>query len=107
MNLSPSTVEPPAYGFTLAAGSLVIRLGYRLDGNIVTLFATTQIGPQEPQMWRQFTAPRESAVEAAQELVTEARRYADATKGVVRPSEDLDLVDFVIHLHLTLTGELH
>ena len=107
MNLSPSTVEPPAYGFTLAAGSLVIRLGYRLDGNIVTLFATTQIGQQEPQMWRQFSAPRESAVDAAHELVCDACEYADATNAVVRPTEDLDLGDFVTHLAMNLNGELH
>lgn len=107
MNPSTPTAESPTYGFTLAAGSLVIRLGYRLSGNIVTLFATTQIGPQEPQVWRQFSAPRETAVEAARGLVEDACGYADATKGLVRPTEDLDLGDFVTHLAMNLNGELH
>ena len=107
MNPSTPTAESPTYGFTLAAGSLVIRLGYRLSGNIVTLFATTQIGPQEPQVWRQFSAPRESAVDAAHELVCDACEYADATNAVVRPTEDLDLGDFVTHLAMNLNGELH
>ena len=109
MNHSAATATEthPTYGFTLTAGSLAIRLGYKVAGNIVNLFATTQIGHNKPQVWRQFSAPRQNAVEAAHKLVLDALEYADATNALVRPSEDLSLDDFIEHMSLTLNGELH
>jgi hypothetical protein len=107
--LNPSaTIEtPPAYGFTLTAGTLVIRLGYRVAGNTVTLFATTQVGTAPPTMWRQFETPKQSAVGAACRLAQDVHEYAAATGGLIRPSEDLDLDDFIEHLSLTINGELN
>ena len=40
-------------------------------------------------------------------LADDAIEYAESTGGVIRPSEDLDLVDFIHHLHLTVQGELN
>ena len=107
MNPTSNPVEHPTFGFTKAAGNLVIRLGYSDQGHQVTLFATTQIGAQPQQMWRQFQAPRESALRAARALVLEAEAYAASTGGLIRPSEDLDFDDFLAHLSAKLHGELH
>lgn len=107
MNPTPTPVEAPVHGFTLAAGNLVIRLGYRDNGATVTLFATTQVGASPPQMWRQFEAPKASAVGAAERLVIDATEYAYSSGGLIRPSEDLDFRDFVEHLSAKIQGELH
>lgn len=109
MNHSTTTPDPESavYGFTLAAGNLVIRLGHVVKPNYVALFATTQIADAEPMMWRQFTCPRSSAVEAAERLAGDAEEYATATRGLIRPTEDLDFDDFVEHLALTISGELN
>lgn len=107
MNHLLSHESKPTYGFTLAAGNLVIRLGYKVEGNLVTLFATTQVASNPPQMWRQFQAPKASAVEAAHNLAGEACDYAESTGGLIRPYEDLDLDDFIEHLTLTVQGEMN
>lgn len=101
------TESPTAYGFTITAGTLVIRLGYKLLGDSVYMFATTQIGDAKPQLWRQFTTHRKAAEEAAESLAADAEEYAEATKCLIRPSEDLDLYDFVEHVALTVRGEMH
>lgn len=109
MNPSITTQDSkqPAYGFTVTAGNLVIRLGHKVQGPTVTLFATTQIADNAPMMWRQFETPRHSAVDAAEMLADDAMEYAESTGGVIRPSEDLDIDDFLHHLHLTIQGELN
>ena len=91
----------------MTAGNLVIRLGHKVQGTTVTLFATTQIADNAPMMWRQFETPRHSAVGAAEMLADDAMEYAESTGGVIRTSEDLDLDDFLHHLHLTIQGELN
>jgi hypothetical protein len=58
-------------------------------------------------MWRQFTTTRENAEDAAAALAADAEEYAEATKCLIRPSEDLDLYDFVEHVALTSRGEMH
>ena len=40
-------------------------------------------------------------------LADDAIEYAESTGGVIRPSEDLDLDDFIHHLQLTVQGELN
>jgi hypothetical protein len=109
LNHSTTTPEPETavYGFTLAAGNLVIRLGHVIKEDGVVLFATTQIADAAPMMWRQFTSPRHAAVDAAERLVEDAEEYAEATGGLIRPSEDLDFDDFVEHLSRTLEGDLN
>lgn len=91
----------------MAAGNLVIRLGYRDSGSLITLFATTQVGPNPPTVWRQFDAPRGSAVGAAWRLMQDAVTYAQSTGGLIRTSEDLDFDDFIGHLSAKIQGELH
>ena len=105
--MSLSQTEKPSYGFTVAAGSLVVRLGYKMQPSGVLLFAYTQIGDASPQPWRQFLAPPESAVEAAMSLAADAEDYAISTGCALRPNEDLDLDDFIEHLRLSVAGEMH
>ena len=101
------TETPTAYGFAITAGTLAIRLGYKVNGDTFYMFATTQIGDARPQIWRQFTTTRENAEAAASNLAADAEEYAEATKCLIRPSEDLDLYDFVEHVALTVRGEMH
>jgi hypothetical protein len=105
--LSLTPTEKPPYGFTVAAGNLVIRLGYKMQNAGVLLFAYTQIGDAAPQPWRQFLAPPGAAVEAAMALAADAEDYAVSTGHPIRPNEDLDLDDFIEHLSLNVTGEMH
>lgn len=105
--MNHTSTERPPYGFTVAAGNLVIRLGYKVQNAGVLLFAYTQIGDATPQVWRQFMAPPESAIEAAMALAADAEDYALSTGHPLRPNEDLDLDDFIEHLSLNVTGEMH
>lgn len=109
MNLLPSNPQEnvAAYGFTMTAGSLVVRLGHRLQHNGVLLFATTQVGDAAPQMWRNFMVTRESAVEQAIALASDAEDYLLSTGGLVRPVEDLNFDDFIEHVGLTVNGEMN
>jgi hypothetical protein len=107
LNHSQCDETAAAYGFTAAAGTLVIRLGHKPVKGGVMLFATTQVADQTPQMWRQFTVGREAAVSMAATLASEAMEYLEATRGLIRPVEDLDFDDFVQHVAMSTNGELH
>lgn len=106
MNLT-SSEKTAAYGFTMVAGNLAVRLGHRPTPDGVLLFATTQIADQAPQMWRQFVAPRQAVHEMACQLVAEAEDYLYSTRGLVRPCEDLDFDDFITHATMSANGELN
>lgn len=91
----------------MVAGNLTVKLGHRPTPGGVLLFATTQIGDQAAQMWRQFTVPREAVASMAHQLVSEAEDYLLATQGLVRQTEDLDFDDFITHATLSANGELN
>lgn len=106
MNLTQSE-NPAAYGFTMTAGNLTVRLGHKPAPGGVLLFATTQIADQTPQMWRQMVVGKESVYDMACQLVAEAEDYLYSTKGLVRPVEDLDFDDFIQHATMSANGELN
>lgn len=109
--MNPTTCNEPttpaAYGFTMVAGNLTVKLGHRAVPGGVLLFATTQIADQTPQMWRQFVVPREAVNSMAHQLVSEAEDYLLATQGLVRQAEDLDFDDFIAHATMSANGELN
>lgn len=103
--------DPPlhaATGFLLVGGNVTVNLGYMLYPQGVLLLAFTKIGGQEPTLWRRHWAPKETAVDAAESLAGDAEEYIFGTLGLApRPIEDLDLDDFIQHLHMRLNNELH
>lgn len=103
--------EPPlhtAAGFLIVGGNVTVNLGYWTYPNAILLLAFTKIGQQEPQLWRRHWTSMEAAVEAAENLAADAEEYITETLGLMpRAVEDLDLDDFVQHVHMRINNELH
>lgn len=100
--------ETSCGGFIACVGSLKIHLGYATwaDGRVL-LFCHEQIGPQPPTLWRQVWTGRENAVDAAENLCADAEDYIDSIHAPMRPYEDLDMDDFLHHIHLRVTNGFH
>lgn len=91
----------------MAVGNLVVRLGHKPTPLGMVLFATTQVGDQSPQMWRQFEVPLASVPDMALQLAAEAEDYILSAGGPVRPTEDFDFDDFIEHATRTATGAMN
>ena len=100
--------DTAVFGFTASTGNLKIYLGYGISAaGGVLLYALEQIGAHPPTLWRRFWASRESAVEAAESLAAEVEEYIDCIGGVQRPTENMDLDDFVFHLTSRIKNGFH
>lgn len=96
------------FGFKASAGNLKILLGYAtFDGGQVLLYCYEQIGGQTPQLWRRFWTSKEAAVDAAEDLCADIDDYLDSVCNLRRPYEDLDMDDFIRHIHTRLNNELN
>lgn len=97
------------YGFKASASNLKLWFGYSIFAQgVVSLWCLEQIGGMHPQPWRQIWTGFESAVDVAEDLCADMEDYLDSVSTVYRrPSEDLDMDDFLHHLHLRVTNGLH
>lgn len=94
-----------ATGFVLSGGAVEIRPMYFVYTKAILLVATVRIGGLDPSIWRRHWTSYEGAVDAAERLVDDAFDYLTETLGLrPRDTEDLDIDDFVRHLHLRLNN---
>ena len=107
----PWEVRAPQHncsGFMVAAGNVRINCGYAVWPESVLLFAVISVGGGEFIPWRRFWAPHASAVDAAEGLAGDAEHYLIETLGMaLREDEDLNLDDYLEHLHLRITNGLN
>lgn len=107
----PWESKPPlhtAVGFLISGGAVTVNLGYQVYPGAIRLMAFIRIGGMEPQLWRQHWTSKMAAVEAAENLAADAEEYITETLGLTpRQVEDLDLDDFVQHVHMRVHNELH
>jgi len=101
----PPTILRNVYGFRAKAANLELILGYALHRNgLVELYCSERIGTQSPTVWRNFMTTRTSALDAAECLCADVEEYLDQVRSPRRPSEDLDLDDFLEHLGLAINN---
>lgn len=93
-------------GFLAAKGLLVIKVGYADFGGPVLLYAIECISDTR-RIWRKRWTHREVAARDAEDLVADIEEYLDQINAVQRPSEDLDLDDFIQHITERYNHGLH
>lgn len=94
-------------GFRICGGNVAITLGYAIfEGGQIAMFALSSVGGSPPTVWRDFWTSIESALSEAEQLCADAEEYAE-TIGCIRPTEDLDLDDFIHHLTMRIKNGLH
>lgn len=96
-----------AAGFTMSCGNLKLFFAYALYAEGVLLLCYEKIGDAGATPWRRHWTSIEAAVDAAENLVGDAEEYVETLGGHTRPVEDLDVDDFIQHLHMRLNNELH
>ena len=102
--LPTSTVS----GFVAAAVNIKLVAGYSLvENGVVGLHCFEVIGNQQPTLWRSHLTPSISALEMAEDMCAYIEAYIDDLRLVRRPSEDLDLDDFLHHLDMRINNGLH
>jgi hypothetical protein len=93
-------------GFSAKAGNLQIMLGYaEFEGGVYLIYAYENIGNQGPVLWRRFWSNTATVVAAAENLCGEVEEYLDGLHTPWRPTENLDMDDFIDHItHRTTHG---
>ena len=103
--------QPPLHyvnGFTLHGGNVDIDHAYAIYPLGVILIVTVKIGDAQRQLWRRVWAPRDTAVDAAEQLCYDSEEYLIDTLGCrPRGVEDTDLNDFVHHLDMRINNGFH
>jgi hypothetical protein len=111
VSLFPWETQDPDHfcsGFRIASGTFSINLAYAIYGASVLLVASLKNGNTEPVVWKRIWVPKENAVAAANHMAADVEHYlTDLLSLVPRPTENLDLEDFVEHLGMRLNNELH
>ena len=96
-----------AGGFRIAAGHLKLIFGYGIRHNGTITIVVLEVLAGVTSVWREVHTTRDAAVECAESLCADAQEYIDNCQFPQRPYEDLDLDDFIEHLHMRLNHELH
>lgn len=89
-------------GFRLSSGGLSFTFGYAIWSGAVLLYCIQQIRPNPPTICRRFWTSKEAACDAAEDLVGAIYEFADSAGINVSMEEDLNVDDFIEHLHLRL-----
>jgi hypothetical protein len=98
----------PCLGFRAVCGAVELTAAYEAGpAGPVRLLLIEQFSGSAPRLWRNVLVSRGAAVKAAEDLCRDAHAYLSRFPFPTRPSEDLDLDDFVEHLRIKLANELH